>query len=74
MTRDGLHFCQVTRDDKATRVTFAVGPIDKTRSIFDGKEVREAVEYEKGEYIVCTYDDRYVHFVKRKEDGIQYET
>ena len=47
MTRDGLHFCQVSRDDRATKVTFAVGPVDKTRSIFDGKEVREAVEFEK---------------------------
>lgn len=44
-TRDGLHFVVVSKDDKAKRTTFYVAAIDKSRTIFDGKEVREALEY-----------------------------
>lgn len=40
-----MHFVKVSKDDKATRTTFKVDNIDKAKSIFDGKEVREAIEY-----------------------------
>ena len=34
-----------------------------------GKEVREAIEYERESYIVCCYEDKYVHFVTRNAKG-----
>ena len=30
-----------------------------------GKEIREAIEYERDHLIVCGYDDRKIYFVKR---------
>jgi hypothetical protein len=64
-TRDGLHFVTVSRDDKATRITFKVDNIDKSKTILDGKEVREAIEYQRDCFILCGYDERIIRFVRR---------
>ena len=69
MTKDGLHFLDIQRVATAPRVTFDIGKIDLNRSVMKGKEVREAIEYERESYIVCCYDDKYVHFVTRNSKG-----
>lgn len=69
MTKDGLHFLEIQRVATAPRVTFDIGQIDLNRSVMKGKEVREAIEYERESYIVCCYDDKYVHFVTRNSKG-----
>ncbi len=47
MTRDGLHFIEITRVAVAPRPTFTVSKVDLKRSVMVGKEVREAIEFEK---------------------------
>lgn len=69
MTRDGLHFIDITKVAAAPRPTFTVSKIDLKRSVMIGKEVREALEFEKDQYLVCCYDDKYVHMVQRKPTG-----
>ena len=34
-----------------------------------GKEVREAIEFDKDNYLVCCYDDKFIHFASRKSSG-----
>lgn len=66
MTRDGLHFVTIAKDDKGgLKSTFAVSAIDRSRSVMDGREVREAIEYERDSYIVLSSNEPLVHFVKR---------
>ena len=69
MTRDGLHFVEITKVAVAPRPTFTVSNLDIKRSILVGKEVREAIEFEKDQYIVCCYDDKFIHFAQRKVTG-----
>ena len=69
MTRDGLHFVEITRVAVAPRPTFTVSNVDLKRSVMVGKEVREAIEFEKDQYIVCCYDDKFIHFAQRKPSG-----
>lgn len=65
MTRDGLHFVTVTKESDTSKASFKVGPISKARSIMAGKEIREAIEYERDAYIVLGYAEKLVHFVRR---------
>jgi hypothetical protein len=67
MTRDGLHFVEVSKDNTTTKDTFRVTSIDLSRSIMPGKEIREAIEYERDSYIVCGYDEKVIHFVTRNK-------
>jgi hypothetical protein len=69
MTRDGLHFVDITKVAAAPRPAFTVSNLDIKRSIMVGKEVREAIEFEKDQYIVCCYDDKFIHFAQRKVTG-----
>ncbi len=69
MAKDGLHFVDIVRVATAPRVTFDMGKIDLNRSVMKGKEVREAIEFERESYILCCYDDKYVHFATRNAKG-----
>ena len=69
MTKDGLHFVDIERVATAPRVTFDMGKLDLARSIMKGKEIREAIEYERESYILCAYDDKNVHFATRNAKG-----
>jgi len=47
MTRDGLHFIEISKVSAAPKPSFNVSKIDLKRSVMTGKEVREAIEFEK---------------------------
>jgi hypothetical protein len=69
ITRDGLHFLEISRVATAPRPTFTVSPIDFNRSVLKGREVREAIEYEKDKYILCCYDDKFIYWSSRTPEG-----